>query len=145
MSSIARTQNFATQPHLPFALVEASPERRVDSTPCCSATTEARELAHEKIKSKRSKRYCLILLALDKHGSMTARQVLRILIKQGDLPPSAERNQVSPRLTELSKAGCVETLEELRQIGIDDPASAWCITKRGRLYLLQTGGREAEQ
>jgi hypothetical protein len=66
---------------------------------------------------------------------MTARQVLRVLIEQGHLPPTAERNQTAPRISELADAGCVEALGELRKVGNDAPASVWRMAERGRLLI----------
>lgn len=99
------------------------------------ATAESRSLSFDNMKGKRSKRHRLILQALAKHGAQTAREVLRRLIDEGSLPPTAERNAISPRLSELAEVGCVETLEELRIVGNDAPASVWQITEKGRLFL----------
>jgi hypothetical protein len=65
----------------------------------------------------------------------TAREILRALIRRGELGPRAERNSVSPRLTELREAGCVEALDRLKRVGDDAPAGTWRITERGRLLI----------
>lgn len=55
---------------------------------------------------------------------------------------TAERNQTSPRLTELSKLGCVEALPDLRKVGDDAPAAAWSITPKGKALLAHWGGEQ---
>jgi hypothetical protein len=110
-----------------------------------TATAEARSISFDRINGKCGRRHRLILQALADYGPQTAREVLRRLIAQGDLPPSAERNQISPRLTELADVGAVESLDDLRQVGSDPPASVWAITSRGRLMLDHLRrGQEAE-
>lgn len=126
MRRISQTRDFATLP-LPF-----------------DAPAAAHDLSYKKIKSKRRKHYRLILLALDKPGPLTAREVLRVLVVQGDQPPISERNQALLWLSELSKASCIETLKNLRKVGNDEPVSTWHITERGRFYLPQLEREEAE-
>lgn len=112
-----------------------APQTRKQNTPHSEQTREARGISYDEIKGKRSKRHRLILQVLADYGPQTAREVLRRLIEQGHLPPQAERNATSPRLSECAEAGLVETLEELRTVGNDAPASVWKITERGILLL----------
>ncbi|MEN3335670.1 MAG: hypothetical protein V7641_5035 [Blastocatellia bacterium] len=125
----------ATQPALPFDSSPPLASRRRKRNASTEATAQARADAFDKIKGKRGKRHLLILHAIAQHGPMTTRQVLRCLVAQGHLPPTAERNQVSPRLSEMAEAGCVEALDELRVVGDDTPATAWKITPRGQLLI----------
>jgi hypothetical protein len=103
-------------------------------------TAEASLEAFEAIKIRRTKLYAPILETMAAHGPrpedcLTAREILRLLKSRGVLSASAERNQISPRLTELKEAGCVEALDFLRRVAGDAPASVWRITPRGLLYL----------
>lgn len=125
-------------PLLPFEegmRIKTTAPPRKPNIPHSEATAESRSLSFDDMKGKRSKRHRLILECLAKHGAQTAREVLRRLVEQGDLPSSAERNATSPRLSELAEVGCVETLEELRIVGNDAPASVWQITEKGKLFL----------
>jgi DNA-binding transcriptional ArsR family regulator len=122
-------------------LFDTSPARK-PNVAHANATAEAREISYDKVKSARGKRHLLILAALAQYGPLTARQVLRALISQGHLPTTAERNQVSPRLSELAEADYIEALDELRTVDDDPPASVWKITQRGRLVLEQGEGRD---
>lgn len=111
------------------------PTPRKSNVAHAPSTAAARSISFDKIKGKRSKRLMLILRTLSEHGPLTARQILRLLIEQRYLPPAAERNQVSPRISEATEAGCIEALEELRTVGSEPPASVWKITERGLLLL----------
>lgn len=114
-----------------------NPPPRKPNVVHAEATAEARGMAYDKVKSARGKRHKLILGVLAQHGPMTARQILRALIEQRHLPTTAERNQVSPRISELAEADYIEALDDLRTVGDDPPASVWKITQRGRLVLEQ--------
>ena len=94
----------------------------------------------ERIRLSRAKLYLPILEILAHRGSvlsqcLTAREILRALKERGDLSPGAERNSVSPRLTELLDASCIENPEFIKHVPGDAPASVWLITPRGRLLL----------
>lgn len=112
-----------------------APQSRKPNIAHSEQTRDARGISYDTAKQTRSKRHKLILQALADYGPMTAREVLRRLIEQGHLPPTAERNATSPRLSECAEAGLVETLEELRVVGSDAPASVWKITDKGVEFL----------
>jgi hypothetical protein len=116
------------------------PRRRKRNVARSTATAEARALSFDQIRSKCSKRHKLILQALADYGPMTAREVLRRLIAQGNLPPTAERNQTAPRLSELADMGAVEA-GEVRRVGTDAPAVTWAITPRGLALLDRLRGK----
>lgn len=94
----------------------------------------------ERVKSGRSRLYKPILRFLVYCGSEpeqcpTARQILRALKDTGQLPANAERNNVSPRLTELLEAGCVEQPNYQKKVQGQAPAGVWRITAKGRDLL----------
>lgn len=136
-----------------FPLFEQTPpitRRRVcgasrkPNEPSSEATVEARQLAFEKIQRSRSKRTRWILETLSERPQ-TANEVKRRLIELGILPPNAERNAVSPRTSELAKAGCIEALPDLRTVGDDAPASVWAINRRGIELLEHLRREQAER
>lgn len=96
--------------------------------------------AYERIKKARGGLYKPILTVLAEWTTVpehcpTARQILRVL-KDGEvLPVSAERNQVSPRLTELLEAGCIEQPDYLKKLPGEAAAGVWRITDKGREML----------
>lgn len=103
-------------------------------------TSPASIEAFEQIKQRRVKLYSPILELIARNGPeptlcLTARQILRTLKSKGVLPLSAERNQISPRLTELLLAGCLENPDYLKSVPGDSTASCWRITERGRLLI----------
>jgi len=116
------------------ATSRATPRPRKRNAAHSTATADARAISFDQIKNKCGRRHRLILQALADYGPQTAREVLRVLIAQGHLPPTAERNQVAPRLSELADMGAVEA-GEVRRVGTDAPAAMWRITARGRLLL----------
>jgi hypothetical protein len=129
----------------PLQVARRRPNRR-----SAYRTSEASLNAFEVIKRRRSKLYLPILEVLSAHGPrpedcLTAREFLRDLKLKRILAPSAERNQVSPRLNELLNAGCVENPAQvdpagnaqvyLKRVLDDAPAMTWRITERGRALL----------
>jgi hypothetical protein len=112
----------------------AIPRRRKRNVAHSQSTAEARAISLNQVKSKCGRRHRLILQVLADYGPQTAREVLRRLIAQGHLPPTAERNQTAPRISELADMGAVEAGEVCR-VGTDAPAATWAITERGRLLL----------
>lgn len=74
--------------------------RRSGETP----TLETRAEAEETVDKQR--RYKEIMECL-REGDMTAKECAVVMMNKGYIPTS-ERNFVSPRLTEMSKAGLVE-------------------------------------
>ena len=137
-------QNSTLTPRLPFdEFLQSRPRRRKHGKE--RNTSPASIDAFESIKGRRVKLYRPILTILSERNPnpeecLTARELLRALIARGDLPPGAERNNVSPRLTELLGAGCVENPLDsdrpyLKRVSNDPPASVWRITARGHLFL----------
>jgi hypothetical protein len=138
------TTNLA-QPNetLPLPFVELHQPRRKE---CRKRTSERRTAsasldAFEAIKRRRVQIYKPILEVVAPCGPeprlcLTAREILRALKARGVLPGNAERNAVSPRLTELLEAGCVENpAEYLKSVPGDSSAGVWRITERGLLLL----------
>jgi hypothetical protein len=131
------------EPLLPFPeLPVARPRRRARSLPE-RRVTEASLTAYDKIVRSRCRLYKPILRLLQGRGPnpedcLTAREILRALITLGVLPAHAERNNVSPRLTELLEAGCVESVPDFLKAGRGEPsASVWRLTSKG-IDLLNT-------
>ncbi len=104
--------------------------------------------AFEQIKTRRNKAYLLILRLLkefdfaEPERNLTAREMLRLLKSRGQVKPDAERNYLSPRLTELLDFNCVENpmiegaIEHyLKRVESDAIASVWRITSRGHELL----------
>lgn len=96
--------------------------------------------AYERIKKARGGLYRRILEILsgwptETELCPTARQILSDLKYDGILPANAERNNVSPRLTELLKAGCIEQPDYLKKIPGEAAAGVWRITDKGRDLL----------
>jgi hypothetical protein len=130
----------SADPRQPTLFEDERREPRQPSRAVTVATATARRDSYAEIRPTVSRRLRLILRALATHGPQTAREILRRLIAQGDLPPASERNAVSPRLTAAAKTGLVDTLPDLRTVPGDAPASVWVITERGRLLLDTTEG-----
>lgn len=111
-------------------------------------TSQASLEAFERIKQRRVKIYLPILETIAEHGPgasscLTAREILRKLKAAGVLSHDAERNHISPRLTELLEAGCVENPDSfLKDVPGDASASVWRITERGRLLIEHLRRRE---
>lgn len=126
-----------TAQSLPFEqpASELRPRRRHKRTPE-RAVREASLDAYERIKKSRVKIYRPILALLAKQPPapamcLTAREILRALKASGALGPEAERNQVSPRLTELLEAGCVEQPDYLKRLPGEAAAGVWRLTTKG--------------
>lgn len=142
MNSILTT-SFGSSYLLPFDagdLLKLSTEKRRRSKRGTDRRTSAASIdSFEAIKKRRVRLYLPILDNLALHGldpgqCLTARELLRRLKAQGHLAQSAERNDVSPRLSELLDAGCVENPPFfLKRVGSDATATVWRITERGRL------------
>ena len=128
---------------LPFEQPPASelkPRRRHKRSVEGRSVAEASIETYARVKNGRSKLYKPILQLLAECGTRpeqcpTARQILRSLKESGALPHSAERNNVSPRLTELLEAGCVEQPDYLKQVYGEAAAGVWRITDKGRDLL----------
>lgn len=114
-------------------------------------TAPASVEAFERIKQRRVKIYLPILETIAEHGPgasscLTAREILRKLKAARVLSHDAERNHVSPRLTELLEAGCVENPDSfLKDVPGDATASVWRITDRGSLLLAHLRARGAKK
>lgn len=87
---------------------------------------EAREEANKAVD--RQKRYRQILDCLEERGASTAKEIAVWLCLSGYVP-SSERNYVSPRLTELGKAGIVEPLGKKRCIYTGRTVTVWHLCK----------------
>lgn len=74
-------------------------------------THETRREAHENIKPLKPNRHQLCLMALEKLGKATAKEVARWLYKQ-KIIPYPERNFAHPRLNELVQMGKVEVIDK---------------------------------
>lgn len=129
---------------LPFeqaAPSDLKPRRRYKNAAQGRRVVEASVDAYEKIRNGRSKLYKPILKLLAECPSsmpadcLTAREILRALQRQGLLPAGAERNNVSPRLTELLEAGCVEQPAYSKKLPGQAAAGVWRITEKGRAML----------
>lgn len=70
-----------------------------------------KELSFAEIKTKRQKRYDLILDRLDK--PKTAKE-LAVELYNLNLIPSSERNYTAPRLTELEELGIVKVIGKVK-------------------------------
>lgn len=135
------------QPDLPFDSAPVVPPRRPKrKRGTARQTSEASLGSYERVKKSRREIYSSALEVIAAHGPapgdrLTAREILRALITNGALPPNAERNQISPRLTELLEAGCLENPAAadgriyLKRVPGDAPASVWRLTARGRVLL----------
>jgi hypothetical protein len=105
---------------------------------------DASRLLFEDVKTRRNKAFLLILNLLTQYDfdtpdlCLTARQMLNILKEGGDVKPTAERNYLSPRLTELYDLGCVENPIDvegeafIKHVEGDSAAHNWRITDKGR-------------
>lgn len=109
--------------------------------------TQASALSFDEIKLKRNKIFLMILSVLaefdfnDAQQCLTAREMLRLLKVRGLVKPAAERNYLSPRLTELFDLGCIDNPQNeegqafIKHVEGDKPASVWKISDKGRELL----------
>lgn len=142
-------------PRLPFE----EPIQNTQSRRCKRGSDrEVRESttqAFEAFKKKRARIYPAILDALARRGTMTARELFRLLQSSGKLSPKAEIHGFRPRLSELADIGAVLNPSDpqrldtdghpkllLKKVDNDLPALIWEITVKGR-ELLQVLEREA--
>jgi hypothetical protein len=141
----------SSTPFLPFD--QPGCRRRRHKRMAQRRTSEASLLARQSIKDSRRRLDLLILEAISQHGPepeqcFTAREILRALKAQGHLPPGAERNSVSPRLSALLEDRCVENpldaertnregqpLPYLKRVEGDAVAMTWKLTPRGAQVL----------
>lgn len=86
-------------------------------------TTETRREAHEAIKPCKGARHQKILEAIVEHGPMTVDELMVVL---GYPDP----NQVRPRLTELTQAGALQTIEKRPSRRSGKMVAVWAINEQ---------------
>lgn len=92
-------------------------------------TLETRADAHETVDKQ--KRYSQILECFAECPEMTAKECAVLMMQKGYIP-TAERNYVAPRLTELGHDGVVEPIGKKKCIYTNRTVAVWAMRKERR-------------
>jgi len=91
-------------------------------------TEETRRESYDAVQTTAATRRRVILDILGDSGGMTAQEISGELYRRG-ITPTVERNYSAPRLTELKKAGVVETVSKKLCPQTNRNVAVWAVRK----------------